>query len=371
MAVERVQRDATAREPDRLYSSFDRAVEDTLERWFVRHRRASVAVSILVYAGLSFTLGPALGVSTNYIVLVPVIATALAYGLRGGVVIGLVALPANLAIFALLGHPEYAPASKAIAELSGILVGTTLGYLSDYHRKLNTERSLRKDIETELRAALLDKEALFREVHHRVKNNLNLIKSIIGLQARRSDDTEFREAAALLTGRIMSISFVHERLCRTAELSSVALDEHIADLVAAIAMSVGNSRHDVRTQLDLEPMSVPMDLAVPLGLIVNEVVTNTLRHARTAGEPLTIALSLKRTDERIELTASDNGSGFAALEEGSRVSVEALAPRSPGSLGLTLLDLMCSQLSGDGSYARVDGLTVFSVSVPLARRGAA
>ncbi len=360
-----ISREATAKDqsPEGLYSPFDRAMEALFERCFERHRLLSVAAALALYLSASLALGPRLAVSTNYLVILPVIATAAAYGLRGGVAAGIVALPANLAIFWLLGHPEYSPASKPIAELSGMLVGATMGYLADYHRRLNAERRQRKRTELDLRAALDDKEALFREVHHRVKNNLNLIKSIVGLQSRRSQDPSFKEAAAVLTGRIMSISFVHERLCKTAQLSSVALDEHLADMVAAILMSVGNSRHNVATRLELAPMSVSMDVAVPMGLIVNELVTNALRHARPDGTALELCLSLSATADGLTLSASDDGVGFPDLPEGGRLSIERAAVMATDRLGLTLLDLMCSQLGGEGRYERIGGRTVFTLAI--------
>lgn len=370
---DRIPREASADDlsPERLYSPFDRAMEAVFERCFESHRLLSVAAALVLYLSASLALGTRLAVSTNYLVILPVIAAAAAYGLRGGVAAGLVALPANLAIFWLLGHPEYSPASKPIAELSGILVGTTMGYLADYHRKLSAERRQRKRIELDLRAALGDKEALFREVHHRVKNNLNLIKSIIGLQSRRSEDPRFKEAAAVLTGRIMSISFVHERLCKTAELSSVALDEHLADMVAAILMSVGNSRHNVTTRLELAPMAVSMDVAVPMGLIVNELVTNSLRHARPDGTALDICLSLSDEAEGLTLSASDDGVGFPALPEGDRLSIERAALMATDRLGLTLLDLMCSQLGGEGYYERIGDRTVFTLVIGRSEPGKA
>jgi len=265
---------------------------------------------------------------------------------------------------ALLGHPEFSPASKLIAELSGVIVGTILGYLSDYHKKLDRERLLRKEIELELREALRDRETLFREVHHRVKNNLNLIKSIIGLQSRRSSDQAFREAAAALTGRIMSISFVHERLYRTAELSSVAIDEYLEDLVSAITMAASGSRTPPAVSLDLTGRSVTMDVAVPLGLVVNELVTNALKHGKPREEPLLIDISLKPDGADMTLSVRDNGNGFPGLDESCPLGIESIAAESSTRLGMTLLNLMSSQLGGTGAYYRNGEWTEFRLTIP-------
>lgn len=351
-------------EPEQLFSPFDRALGLLRERLFGRHRLLTVTASFAVYAGSVLALGPRLGVSTNYFVLIPVITASIGYGLAAGALSGILALPANLALYALLRHPEYSPASKIIAELSGVFVGTILGYLSDYHKKLDMERMLRKEIERELRTALRDRETLFREVHHRVKNNLNLIKSIIGLQSRRSSDQAFKDAAAALTGRLMSISFVHERLYRTAELSSVAIDDYLKDLVGAISMAASGSRKPPTVALELARSTVTMDVAVPIGLIVNELVTNALKHGRPCEENLRIEVSLHCERNRLVLAVRDDGLGFQGLGEEYPLRIEDAAVLNKGRLGLTLLELMSTQLGGTATYRRDGGWTEFRLDIP-------
>jgi two-component sensor histidine kinase len=351
-------------EPDQLFSPFDRAFGAILDRLVGRYRLVTLSVTVVLYAGAMLIFGRSLGVSSNYFVLLPVIGSAIAYGFYGGVIAGILGLPANLLFFTILGHPDYSPASKLMAELSGILVGSVLGYLSDYQKKLDAERCLRKDMEDELRRALRDRETLFREVHHRVKNNLNLIKSIIALQTRRSKNQEFKDAAATLTGRIMSISFVHERLYRTAELSTVSLDEYLRDIIGAVAMATRDSSMAPLVSLDLVDRSVSMDVAVPLGLIANELMTNSLKHCGFRGIPIHIEVSLVDADDRLTLTLRDDGDGLPGMEEGKSMQVEDTALSYAGSLGLTLLDLMISQLGGEGCFLRHDGWTEFSCSFP-------
>lgn len=349
-------------EPEQLFSPFDRTLEALRYRLFGRKRLMTVLASTLVYAAALLALGSRLGISTNYFVLVPVIAWAIGYGQIAGFVAGSLALPANLALYALMSHPEYSPASKPIAEISGVIVGTILGYLSDYHKKLDRERLLRKETEKELRQALRDREALFREVHHRVKNNLNLIKSIIGLQSRRSDNPDFREAAARLTGRIMSISFVHERLYRTAELSTVAIDDYLRDLVGAITMATNGPGTQATISLDLARHDLGMDSAVPLGLIVNELVTNALKHGRPETRPLRVDLSLTRSNNTTTLVVRDSGSGFSLLDKDGPLTIEVAAAMATDGFGMTLLNILSAQLGGTGSFQREDGWTVFRLS---------
>jgi len=349
-------------DPEQLFSPFDRALGTLHERLFGRYRLVTVAASILIYSAAVLSTGASLGVSTNYFVLLPVICASMGYGLFAGVVAGIVALPGNLLLYRALGHPEFAPASKAMAELSGILVGTVLGYLSDYHRKLEVERYLRKETESELRRALRDREALFREVHHRVKNNLNLIKSIIGLQARRSADPAFKDAAAMLTGRIMSISFVHERLYRTSELSAVAVDEYLKDLVNAVVMAAGGSDTCPTVAFDLSRHDASMDVAGPVALIVKELVKKSNKHGQPRrGRPLAMEIRLSTDGDELSLSVRDDGVGLPGVDEGRRLAIEEAVLRFPGSLGLTLLDLMASQLGGKAAFSRSDGWTEFNL----------
>jgi two-component sensor histidine kinase len=351
-------------ETEKLFSPLDRTIGSLYTHLFGRRRGLTLIVSIVLYSAAVLLLGPAIGVSTNYFVLLPVIIASVGYGLYAGLAAGALALPANLILYRILGHPEYSPESKLVAELSGIILGTVLGYLSDYHRKLDAERTFRKEIEVELRRALSDREALFREVHHRVKNNLNLVKSMITLQSSRSSDKDFKAAGAALNGRIMTLSFVHERLYRTPELSSISMDSYLGDLVHAIASVTGDADQAPELALDLSRHSASLDIAVPLGLIVNELMTNVMRHARPDGGPVHVRISLHGDGERLVLTMGDDGAGFPGLEPGGRLRVEDAVSRYPQRMGFTLLDLMTIQLGGEGFFERRDGWTEFRLVFP-------
>lgn len=346
-------------EPEQLFSPFDRALGAWHKRLFGRSRLVTVGASLLAYIAGVLALGPALGISTNYFVILPVIAISMAYGLAAGALAGALGLPSNLLLYMILGHPEFSPASKLIAELSGLVIGSTLGYLSDYYRKLDTERQLRKETERELRNAIRDREALFREVHHRVKNNLNLVKSIINLQSRRSLDPAFHEAATALTYRIMTISFVHERLYRTSELSAIALDEYLSDLVKAIISTATRPSGSPLLTLDMAPCSVTMDVAVPVGIMANELINNALRHGGDTRRQPRIEVSLRKDDRRLLLTVRDNGNGFQTLAEGFSMPGDAMASRYADSLGLMLIESMATELGGTGVFSRRNGWTEY------------
>lgn len=353
-------------EPDELYSPFDRFLALGHSKLFMRRRAITSLAAWIAYGAVMLLLGSALGVSANYFILVPVIATAVAFGFAGGLISGLIGLPANLLFFSILGHPEFSPASKPIAEVSGIVLGCVLGYLSDYYRKLEAERVLRKEMESELRRALRDKETLFRELHHRVKNSLNLVKSLIRLQSRRSDDPAFKHAAGELASRIMSISLVHEQLYGKAELSSVDIDDYLNALVHSIEKGSADPDNPPIVTLECTPRELSMDTAVPLGLIVNEALTNAFKHGSYPGKAISVRLRFTREAESYLLEVDDNGKGFPGGYDSQSDN-----PEQPGSagLGLTLIDLLTGQLGGQSSYRREKDLTVFQLRFPAAQSG--
>lgn len=354
-------------ESEPLFSPLDRAMGRLFDLLFVRHRVLSLAVSIVAYTAALSALGPLIGVSTNFFVLLPIIAASAGFGLKAGLPAGAMGLPLNLLIFELYGHPEYSPESKIVAEASGVLLGATLGYLSDYHRKLELERRAREASENDLRKALRDRETLFREVHHRVKNNLNMVKSLISLQMKRSSDPAFVEACKALIGRVMTMSFVHERLYRTSELSAIAVGDYLRDLAVAVATVSGKGRPEPDIEFLMEPGAVSIDVAVPLGLVVNELMTNVLRHAGRVEKRTRVRMALERDGDRLTLTAKDDGSGFADIRDGETVGIQAAAERHGDRLGFFLLDLMTVQLGGDASFSRMGGWTEFRLSFPMPR----
>jgi two-component sensor histidine kinase len=324
---------------DSLTSKFHAAV-------FIRHRFVSLAISLLLYAAVMFLTAGALGVSSNYFVIVAIIAAALGFGTRGGFVAGLAALPANLLIFALLGHPEFSPASKPIAELSGLLVGLAFGRLADYFRDVEREIKKRMATEEALRAALGEKELLLRELSHRVKNNLNVMKSLVQLQRNRSRDPAFLEAADELIGRIFAISLVHDQLHQDQEVSTVDPARYLEALVANIVLGLGLGEGSISLRFGTEGRLMPVESAVSLGLIVNEVLTNAVKHGSkgSEGQP-SIRLSLESEGELYSLEICDDGPGPIAAPEDVG-----------GGLGLKLVRALARSLGGTASLSPIDGV---------------
>lgn len=323
------------------FSALDRALSKAHAALFARHPALSLAAAAALHAAIVILFGKRLGISSNYFVLIPLIAAALGFAMTGGIVAGALGLPFNLLLFAAIGHPEYSPASKPIAELSGLFVGTALGYLSDYFAKLQAEIERRKETEASLREALDEKELLLQELHHRVKNNLNVIKSLVQLQKNRSKDPDFLAAVDELLGRIFSMALVHEQLYGSSELLAVRPPEYFE----LLAKNVASREKAVDIGISIAPevagQLFPADLATPLGLIVNEVLTNAAKHAFEGIESPRISLELSREGADYILSIEDNGRGF---------SVAQRAEGEAEGLGLKIIKSLAAQLRGASSF---------------------
>lgn len=312
---------------------------------FIRYRYASLAIALAVYASVMFATGPALGVSSNYFIIGVVIVAALCFGTIGGLVAGLLALPANLLAFSILGHPEYSPASKVIAELAGVITGFAFGRLADYFRDVEREITRRIATEEALRAALAEKELLLRELNHRVKNNLNVVKSLVQLQRNRSTDPAFLAAADELIGRIFAISLVHDQLNEDRDIEAVDPSRYLAALVHDLAAGLGFEESRIGLSIGAEGRLLPVESAISLGLIVNEVLTNALKHAAPgeAGRP-SVHLSFGFEEGRYRLEILDDGPGpGSGTEEGG------------GGLGLLLVGALARNLGGTSRLEAIPG----------------
>jgi PAS domain S-box-containing protein len=194
-----------------------------------------------------------------------------------------------------------------------------------------TERHLAED---KIKRSLLEKEVLLREVHHRVKNNLQIICSMLRLQARYLQDENLLQSLRDCRERVVAMALLHDQLHRAKDLSNINLGEYIRSLVASLFCSYGVNSADVALRLDIDDITAAMDIAIPCGLIVNELVSNSLRHAFPEGKG-TISLGLHAGPNGLaELLIRDDGCGFP----------EADRPANPRSLGLWLVDLLAEQI---------------------------
>jgi two-component sensor histidine kinase len=194
-------------------------------------------------------------------------------------------------------------------------------------------------------------EVLIKEIHHRVKNNLQVIASLLYLQSTRLDDAKTMQMFEESSNRVKSISLIHEKLYKEklqphGDQGDVDFGEYVRDLTDALFVSYGVDRKIIRLVLDTTNASLSLDSAVPCGLIVNELVSNALKYAFPDGRSGEIRISLyKDIDGRAILIVSDNGIGLppeADLDSSS-------------SLGVRLVRMLAQQLGAEMQMSRGKG----------------
>ena len=170
--------------------------------------------------------------------------------------------------------------------------------------------SRQKEAEDQLVASLREKELLLKEVHHRVKNNLQVISSLLNLQARELQDPETARLFRESQGRVRSMALIHEQLYRSNDLARIDFAAYVQDLVRHLEQGLGSEAAPVRFRLDIEPLPLSLDLAIPCGMIVNELVSNAQKHAFPNGQAGEIRVEFTRQSGGYCLTVADNGVGI-------------------------------------------------------------
>jgi PAS domain S-box-containing protein len=175
----------------------------------------------------------------------------------------------------------------------------------------------RKRADEELRAALEEKTALLKEVHHRVKNNLQIVSSLLNLQARRVKSDAALETLRETQGRIRSMALLHETLYREDNGAAVNCAVYFSHLCAHLCRAFGEMAGRVRVSTDLAPVDFGLDVAIPCGLIINELVSNSFKHAFPDGRRGEIAVRVLHAEAegRIVLSVADDGIGLRSGED--------------------------------------------------------
>jgi two-component sensor histidine kinase len=201
-------------------------------------------------------------------------------------------------------------------------------------------------------AQLGEKEVLLREVHHRVKNNLQVISSLLSLQSVHVRDPRDKELFEDSVGRVMSMAMVHEDLYASNDFSKVGLRDYAGKLAGRLAAGLGRGEK-VELKVDVQDIEMPIQQAIPCGLIINELLTNAYKHAFPSGGGGTIRLALHANADGYALRVADDGVGLAADFDWKKTP----------SLGLTLVATLTQQLHGEVALTR-DGGADFTVKFP-------
>jgi len=212
---------------------------------------------------------------------------------------------------------------------------------------------MRLRAERETMASLREKEVLLKEIHHRVKNNMQIISSLLSLQARDLDDPVVLEMLTESRARILTMALVHEDLYQSGNLAQVDFKHYLERLAERTRSGIAGASA-VRFELELDELALPVDQSIPLGLLCNELFTNSLKYAFAPGQGGCVRVRLAVMNGQCLLTVRDDGRGLPP----------DFVPGEGGGLGLQLVWSLADQLHGRADAAS-DGGAVFTVTFPL------
>lgn len=195
---------------------------------------------------------------------------------------------------------------------------------------------------------------LLKEIHHRVKNNLNIIIGLLELQSQNIEDLSVKEMFRESINRIRSIAIIHEYLFRSDNQSRIDLSVYIESLADNLLLVYTENKRKLLINYSLDNLLVDFDIAIPIGLIVNELVTNSIKHAFIDDENGRIDIMLERKYQTINLILKDNGIGIPVNSDFENNK----------TLGLQLVKLLVNQLNGKYKIYREDGTTV-QIEIPF------
>lgn len=196
-----------------------------------------------------------------------------------------------------------------------------------------TERKL---VEDKLRSSLQEKEVLLKEIHHRVKNNLQIVSSMLNLQMGQVIDTNARELFQESQSRVRSIALFHEKLYQSKDLARIDVAEYLRSLSTNLFATYGVNPEQIALSMRVDDIALGVDAAISCGLIVNELLSNSLKHAFPQGRTGEVRIELHRDGSHVTLAVSDNGIGVPP-------NVDF---RNSNTLGLRLVSILAEQVRG-------------------------
>jgi two-component sensor histidine kinase/sensor domain CHASE-containing protein len=244
--------------------------------------------------------------------------------------------------------------SLLLSALAGVFVGFMLHQPKRLQMLVDQQTESLLVSQKRLNQSLKEKELLLKEIHHRVKNNLQVISSLLGAQSQMVEDEQAREAYADSIRRVRSMALVHEKLYGTPDLAQVDFQEYLT----AVTEDLGRSlfRDGVTLQVDAEKIMLGIDIAVPCGLIANELVSNALKHAFNSRQRGSVGVRFRRLDaSMVQLDVSDDGVGMPPDTDF----------RDMNSMGMSIIKTLVVQLAGTIAYDGTHG-TRFTVVFPVA-----
>ena len=239
-----------------------------------------------------------------------------------------------------------------------LIVEERTAKLKNINKQLQAEITERVRAEERIKVSLVEKEVLLKEIHHRVKNNMQIISSLLRLQAGYIEDKTTLNILNTSQNQIRSMALIHEKLYQSEDLGQIRFDEYIRELTSHIVRSYGIDPEVIELKIQAHRILLDIDTAIPCGLIINELISNSLKHAFHPGDEGQICIDLHSLNQNgFQLTVSDNGVGFP----------RGLDFRDTQSLGLQLVNTLVEQLEGSIDLDNGKG-TVFRIEFSESER---
>ncbi|TRZ42816.1 sensor histidine kinase [Robertkochia solimangrovi] len=312
---------------------------------FYKHRNLTIIYIFTTLLGLSGALIVTLysgGINSPFIFVLALIVFAGYISTRRYGIIHLYVISVLIIITFLLSYynmsfpNQVPPESQNIFSLISILftvyiLGGIFGKIlqTNYRNLYNSKKKL--EIQSR------QKEILLKEIHHRVKNNLQTVSSLLSLQSRSVPNSEMKGVLINSQNRVISMALIHEMLYANDDISKIQYEDYVGQLARHLIQSIKGKQHNIKLEIEIPDIKLGIDTAIPLGLLINEFITNTLKHGIRNDEAGTITIRLNRMkDNSLLLQLGDNGIGFQNNGE------------IPGNktLGLRLIHNLVKQLKG-------------------------
>lgn len=219
---------------------------------------------------------------------------------------------------------------------------------------LYRELKKRDIIESNLKKNLKEKRILLNEIHHRVKNNLNSIISLLYLENSRAESSDSRKIIKTLSGRIYSMALVHEKLYQSENFSGIRLKEYIPELCSHITDLYPDLKNKIKTDFNIDDSFLDIIKGIPFGILVNEIINNSCKHAFHGTENNAISVTIRKDGLNLLATIEDNGIGIRKSDN------------TDATQGFELMRLLVKQLAGTITRTSVKGLK-YSITFPVER----
>ena len=241
-----------------------------------------------------------------------------------------------------------------------ILILLAISLYAAYRQKkknndiLTIQKEILQQQKSEIEKRDKEKELLLRELHHRVKNNLQIVSSLLSLQSDQIVDDKSREAFREGQSRVEAMSLIHQRLYLGDKFSKIDMHEYLQNLVRSVSNSYGYNQGSFKLEFNVEQMDLDVELAIPLGLIVNEILSNCFKHAFKSIDEPRLQLAMQKSGDILDLKIADNGAGIPAN----------MSSGKSGSFGMKMINSLTDQISGTLSILNTEG-SIFEFQIPL------